>query len=393
MSRKYAVIEKYRDAASTTKVAPSLYQLEVIRDGLILLVSLDEVATLTGFEPSRILDEIATLGKWLIHTNGGIDVTIETVNASAQMSLLQDAAFKSGPVTHGKGVKTKVHKKSGKRVSTNIPKGLPTRKIVIPAGFEAGRLGRDVVKALSAIIVYAPDSSTLTRYTARTYPPVRQSVLTFSILTTVWKFAEIGRLNDVDQVAPGNSSLMNLIVAAYDVLDTTITRAHEGVSELCEYAKNAGLKGVDLDLEAVKRSCEKARLLNEAEMLRLESRVGLAVNSGSNATLATELRYFTQHVAAAPSKYQIKDIADLNPAQVRRIAEVAGVQTGSEDKETATEVRSRLKALGATEDLDRFVSAGVQASQLNRLDEFFEAMSLRVTGDHSWAAQLSELFG
>ena len=380
MSRKYGVIEKNRNATDSAPQAPSLEQLITLRDSLALVYTLDYTAAITGMDPSRVVDEVATLGKWLIHTNGGIEVTTQTLGQMSQMVLFQEALHRRGPATLGKGNKGKAAKKAGQK--------LTKRKVVLPQGFEPGRNGRDVSRALSAIVVFYPDATTLARYIARTYPPVRQSTLTFSILTSVWKFAALGRLEEIDQVNPGDVSFMNLIIAAFDVLDTAISSAHQGVADLVSFAK---LEGWALDLDEVHLAATKARLLNEAEITRLDSRVELA-RSGNPTALVNELRYFASRVAATPSRYQIDDIAHLNQAQVRRIAEAAGIEVGGSDRAAENDIRARLRALGIDSDLDRLVLAGVQASQSEMLEEFFEVMVARAAGDDSWVSQLTDIF-
>ena len=381
MSRLYSVIENNRNALDTAPLAPSLEQLTTLRDCLALVYSLDDTAALMGICTSRVIDEVSTLGKWLIHTNGGIEVSTETLGEMSQMVLFQEAQHKRGPATLGKGSKGKAAKNSGQKLSK--------RKVVLPQGFEPGRNGRDVSRALSAIVVFNPDATTLARYIARTYPPVRQSTLTFSILTSVWKFAALGRLNEIDQVNPSDRSFMNLVISAFDLLDTAISRAHEGVAELLSYAK---VEGWALDLDAIHLAANKARLLNEAEITRIDSRIELARSSKTPAALVTEIRFFERRVEATPSLYKIEDIAHLNQAQVRRIAQAAGIEVEGSDRAGENDIRARLRSIGIETDLDRLVLAGIQASQSGKLESFFEVMTIRASGDDSWVSQLSDIF-
>jgi hypothetical protein len=385
MTRRYTVIEKHRNAQVSGPTAPTLEQLQVLKDSLALThYSLDYISNLLGMESSRVIDEVAKLGKWLIHTNGGIDVETVTHGSLRQMSLFQESQLVPGPVTLGKGSKAKAAAAAGMKLST--------RKVVLPAGFEPGRNGRDVSRALAAIVVYNPDESTLLRYVARTYPTVRQSVLSFTILSSVWKFAELGFLEQIDEVSPENPGFMPLVVSAFDVLDGAIANAHEGISELLFYAETCDPSGDGLDLESVQVSCLKARALNEAEISRLQSRLQLAHERGSRSALATELRFFAQRVAAQPNRYRIDDISQLSASQVRRIAESHGIPTGGADRSLENDIREHLRALGLETDLDQMVPAGVQASQLGFLDDFYEAIAARVSGDPTWVDQLSELF-
>lgn len=379
MSRKYDVIERHRGATASIKFVPTMDQLVTLCSSLESVVDLDTTSALLGMTPAQVLSEVSTLGTWLIRSKGPIDVEVEIVAQNDQRANFLRAGNKAGIDTLDNGSQLKGEK-------------LVRLQVVIPKGFEPVRRKRDISKSLAAIVVSQPDAPTLARYIARTYPPSQQKTLTFSILSSVWKFAELKRLEEIDKVSPGNSSFMELIVEAFDVLDSAITRALEGAEELCLIVASHLNHGEEIDHDAVRSACAKAQLLNEAEIRRIESRLDLAQDQGGTRALVTELRFFAERVKTNYGRYALTDIAQLQPGQVRHIAESAGIDVGPRDRSLEDDIRARLQAMGISTDLDRLVPTGVRASQIDRLEDFFEAMALMVSGNASWIMRLEALF-
>lgn len=385
MSRKYDVIENHRNAPRVEMEIPTLEQLATLRDGLKNFYGIGKVCDLTGWDEHRVLDQIATLGKWLVDSNGAIEVNIKTFDQLPKGVLFQTAAQVAGPKTLGKG-------RGAKAAAEKAKIKLAKRDVYLPKGFEPGRLSRDVSRALSAIVIYDPADATLARFIARIYPSVHQASITFSILAGVWKFSEAGRLDGISRVAPKSPTFMNLVVGAFDLLDLAIDDAVAGIDDLCALGSAIDQSNIIIDLNDVSKACTKARWISEGEISRIESRIELAKKHGSTTSLMNELCYFKSRVDANPKKYHIGDICELSSIQLRRIAEAAGIRVLGTDRVGESEIRSRLKFMGMNMDLDRLIHAGMQADQIGKLDLFYEAMQSRVEGDVGWPKQLADIF-
>lgn len=349
-------IERLRQAEHAEERRLSLAEVRGVVDGILAVRPLADIAATTGLDDKTILDVTAELGTWLTHVHGGADATIVSAADHGQQQLLQAA---TGPAR---------------------------REVVVPLGFER-RAGhrRDVSRALAAIVVHAPDDKTLTRWLSRKYQPSRANVVTFSIVSVVWRFATLGRLGEIDRINANNAAFAKLLVAAYDLLDVARRDAIDGVITLAT-ADTA-------NLDALAAACVKARWLNEGRIARLERTISLARSRpGVQRLLAKELRSFAAEVRAQPDTWAPTGISKLSEGQVRRICQAAGLSTEGPKRAEEADVRRRLAELGLRADADRLVPDAIRAAQAGVAEEFWAAMELRAAGDPDWESALAAAF-
>lgn len=370
MTVRNATIERLR-AADEADARPSVQLIAGLRDCLLLCMSLPSTAAKLGISESLVLDYIGPLGTWLTHTEKPSDAETYLVIDVEQPPLFQ---MVTDTVAVGKG-KNRTCK----------------RRVAIPTGYERKAWHkRDVVKAVRSIVISNPSDAALARWIDHAFP-VLPKVLKFTHISTVWRFATLGRLDEVDQLNPKSQVYNSLLVSAWDLLDTAVEDAREGIATL--------VAGGD-DLEALAAACAKARWLSEAEISRIERMVitTLAARDAGRPiaslqrSLANELLALSARVRRSPKSYQLDDIAQLNQGQMLRIVQAAGITTGETDRGEEAEFRSKLKELGITQDLDRLVRKGVAATRAGIGEEFWEAMQARVDGDADWSERLNEAF-
>jgi len=87
----------------------------------------------------------------------------------------------------------------------------------------------------------------------------------------------------------------------------------------------------------------------------------------------------------------INKIGDLNSGQIRRLASAQNIIVDKPSRENETKIRSTLKQLGLSSDADILVPDAIRAEEINKLEEFWSIIQLRIDGDITWSEQLEEL--
>lgn len=380
---KNATIERLRANANAALSAaegrrPTNEQVSAIVAGLRTCDDLATISRKSGLPEKRVLDVVADLGTWLTHSNKGAPkARIESAEEALLGVLFLGVWSHNVPEKEGHKRKRK-RKRSGNNV---LPEDL---KVTVPPGFEPkGFHKRDVSKALAAIVVAAPDDATIARFVARTYQ-IRSAALNYPMLSGVWYFAQCGRLDKIDAVNAKDPVFHSQVVAAYDLLDIARRDAIDGIEVLVEQNLE--------DLDRLESACVKARWVAEQEITRLEKLIAAAkVRPTSLKTLEREIRYFADRVKHNEAIYKPSDISKLNVGQIQRIAQAAGLPVEGGSREEESQIRSKLKELGLSSDLDRLLPEGLRAAKTGQLDEFWDVMKACVDGDITWAQQLEEL--
>lgn len=359
-------IEKLRKLVETSTPPTRLTAVQVFAliDGLKAVKPLADIASDVGVPESEVLDLTAEFGTWLTHVNGGSNAELSFV-----VELEQQLSFDIGPP-----------------VLSNVftdPQATPT--VSVPLGFErTAPHGRDVAKALAAIVVVDPQEDVVTRFLARRYASTAK-VLTFPLVASVWRFATLDRLDDLGSINPKNMVFNELLVSAYDMLEFARRDCNDAVRTLAV--------GDVSDLQALSDAAARCRWVNEGEITRLERSIEMAKASPSSVSLLTkELEFFQATVRARPDLFLVASIEDLTEAHVRRIGQAAGLAVDGENRSLESDIRRRLHELGLASDVDRLVPEGVRAASAGLTDTFWEAMSRRVDNDPCWDEDLLEAF-
>jgi hypothetical protein len=278
----------------------------------------------------------------------------------------------------------KVKARSRSRRKNKDTVDLGPQPIVVPRGFERKAWhGRDVTKALAAIVVTDPDDETVARFISREYQE-QAKVLTYEHLHLVWFYAKMQAEAKLEEFGAKNPVFAALAVEAFDTLDYARRDAGDALRELA-----AG--NVD-DLDALLHACAKAAWLAEGDLAKVERLIQAAKlrDTAVNA-LARELGYLSQRLKTTPARYLPRTIAELNAGQIRRIAAAAGLDVDNGGRDDERELRQRLRDYGFGADLDRLVPDGMNAIRTGRLDQFFRVMDARKDRDNTWHVQLRAL--
>ena len=360
-----ATIEAMRTARVKDEVKVTSAQMRLVVDGLLVYRSLNQIAADTHLSTTVVLDVVADFGTWLTHVTGGSGATTMTAAALRQQSLFQVPARTA-------------KKAKAKAAAVNC-------EVVIPSGFERSPANkRDVSKALASIVVTNPGNEMITRYLARKYP-TGAKVLTFEMVAVVWRFATLGRLDELDTINPDGAAFTQLVVAAYDVLEVARQDAIAGMLLLAA--------GDISDLDALRQACTKSRWLAERDIRDIEKLIEVvAKRPESDTLLRKELKFLAKRIEVAPSKYLVGAIAELNDGQVRRIGTANGLVVDGSDHAEEVKIRGRLQSMGLASDVDRLVPDGLKALQAGVLDVFWDAMQRRTDGDPTWDFDLVEAF-
>jgi hypothetical protein len=353
---------------------PSEDQVVLVVEGLLACRPLKDISVSTGLDGDMVLDVVAEFGTWLTHSKKGSVRAGLVCAADMRQQTLFQLEFSGGVPLEGKGKKAK------------------ESRVVVPLGFEP-RAGhkRDVSKALAAIVVAAPERKTIERFVARQYG-VRSASLNYPLVSGVWFMASCGRLEQIDKVSKDPVFHVQA-VAAFDLLEVARKDAIDAIDLLVK----AGL-GADVDLKELGRACVKSRWIAEREVERVRRLVEAASQRPSvRGTLATELRFLASRVQASErvegkaNPYRPASIAELGVGQVQRIAQASNLSVEGATRAEESEIRTRLKALGLSNDLDRLVPEGLRAASSGHADAFWEIMTARSEGDNSWVEAFKSL--
>lgn len=386
------VIEAMRERVRSTLPERRLTTDEVraIVSGLVACHSLEDIEGTSGLDKTSVLDVVAELGTWLTHVRGGTNTVVVTAAELSQQPLFQGG---NAPKANSASTKTSSKKlsktsakapaKAGSKKSSKAKSG-PAIQVVLPVGFErSAPHRRDVARALAAIVVADLSDDIIVRFLARKYPS-ETTVLTFPIVAALWRFATLGRLDDMAEISP-HLGFQRLLVAAWDLLEVARQDSADGIKELIAADVS--------DLDALRDACAKSRFVAEGELTRIERQITMAhEREAALPLLSRELSFLAQRVRANPMAYLIGSIAELSEGQVRRIAQAAGLPVDGESRAEEAEIRSRLQQMGLSSDVDRLVPEGVRASQVGVLETFWDACERRLAGDQDWDQSLRDAF-
>ena len=360
-ARDRSVIDQLRAQAShqlteLENTRPTVARVNTIVNDLIAGRTLDETAAKMG-QASRelnvnlVLGVIARYGTWLTHT---LEVNeVEPVYASDL------------------GPKAKA----------------PKDKIVIPLGYEpANNGGRDIARALAAVVANKPNAEITARFVDRTYR-LRSSSLTYHMVTSVWGFASRGRIPRIHKVSDDPIFHME-IAAAYDLLDVARSDAHKAIEQLISIRNPLDQEKIAL----IRDSLLKCSWVHEGEISRLLRTAETSLlRAASVPLLERELDALRARAEDPGSTWNIRSVGALNAGQVRRIAAAAGLAVEPVTKSNESSIRATLRSMGLSSDADKLVPEALRASDRNLLEEFWSVLQARVEGDVTWSEQLEEL--
>jgi hypothetical protein len=380
-----ALRQKVKNAPKERRLTPT--EVTGVVNGLVACHSLADVASDTGLDEADVLDVVAAFGTWLTHVNGGSGAVTRNAASVDQQPLFQSPAPAkvSAKAKKAAAKKAPAKKAPAKKAASKRAKSSGPPVVIVPPGFErTAPHGRDVAKALAAVVVADPDEAVVTRFIARRYASTAK-VLTFPLVASVWRFAVSGRLDEIDQINPDNLVFAELQVAAYDTLEVARLDCHAGIRTLCAADVS--------DLQVLSDAAARCRWVAEGEVSKLEKLIEVAEKSETaRPLLAKELRFFAQAVQAAPDRYLPGSIADLNEAHVLRIGQAAGLAVDGGSRSDEADIRRRLQDLGLGSDVDRLVPEGIRAASVDLGDVFWDAMERRASGDPSWDDDLLDAF-
>lgn len=319
---------------------PSLQQVTRIVNGVMALESRDAIAAAAGMDPDEVLTCVAALGTWLRHIRGAMPFDLVRP-PTADQQLLWQPDVQADSAT----------------------------QVVIPPGFERAGSGRrrDVTKALGSLVVSRPTDEELARWVARRTPATTEAV-EWTLVTIVHTFGRLGRIEELDAINPESFELSQALCRAWDLLETSRVTALDAAARVLSASAPD-----PADLAA-------ARVLHEAGFARLER-----VLTARSDLLERE----KARLALALLDGLIPtSIGELTAAQVRRIAQLAGLTVEVPNRTEEAEVRRRLDDLGLARDADQLVPAAVRAINSGLEEAFWEAMQLRADGVEDWQAPL-----
>lgn len=291
-----------------------------------------------------ILDIVATFGTWLTHSEG--KVTTEYIFS--------------------------------KDAKTQSPKeGL----VIIPLGYEPqAQHGRDLVKAITAILSLKPSDDIIVRFVSRTYNS-RTDLLNYPLVAGVWKFSTMDRLSTIKNVN-ADEVFYTQVIASYDLLNRNIKASNDIVN---------GIILGSLNGKKLLNSLSKVLWLNESDLTKLYKTLENIHNSGDKNKFEQSRLTLVSTLSLNYSKYRIISIRQLSAGQVRRICEIEGLIADESEKIDELEIRNNLKSLGLIRDADVLVPEAIRAYQKGLSAEFWAVMNARADGDLSWPVMLQEL--
>lgn len=364
-TRDREVIESLREQAETRlsdqdSTRPTVARVRTIVEDLLAGRSLQETASKMGQNSAEdnvnlVLGVVARFGTWVTHT-------MEVNETEPQFeSALNALAPGSAEKARGEG------------------------HIVIPAGYEPDRnSGRDVARALAAIIANKPSADAVTRFVDRTYR-MRSSALSHQMVSSVWSFAARNRLDRITKVSD-DPIFHQQVVAAFDLLDVSRQDALRSLDRIRTTAFPLDTQQV----ETVLAELNRIRWVNEAETNRLIRAAETAVlRSAATPALERELRMLAARIDREP--WNITSVGRLNAGQVRRIATLGGLNVDTPARSNEAVIRSTLRTMGLSADADKLVPEALRATERNLLDDFWNILQARVDGDITWSEQLEEL--
>lgn len=261
-----------------------------------------------------------------------------------------------------------------------------TPAVYLPFGYERdAEHRRDIGKSIAAIAVTPVEDEEIIRFVARHYEE-QTSLLDSDHVHLLWWVLTEGLTDKLAEIGPTNTTLADLLVQAYDLLD---------VARVDALTALATITGGERDPQILRATIAQCRWLAPGELDRLSKVLTEAETHPDNPRiaeiLATRLRSFTLWVRQNPATFAIRGVAELSEAHLVQILAASGlVDDESAEKEMVAELRSRLTQMGLAADLDREIAEGLRAWKLDRLEEFYVSRQARVDGDPDWAVSYAE---
>ena len=251
---------------------------------------------------------------------------------------------------------------------------------MIPKGYEPeSNNNRDITRAIVAIIKNDPSDELITRFVDRTYR-LRNSNITLSSLNSITSFSNRNRFYELSKVSEDPIYQISIAQSFY-LLYNSIVDAEKTIhklSTLCnEFIKN--YKKIYNELLSIV-------WLSEASILRFMS---LKDKNSRHELIKSEFNFLLKKLQIELAN--INKIGDLNSGQIRRLASTYNIIVDQPSRENETKIRSTLKQLGLGSDADILVSDAIRAEEINKLEEFWSIIQLRIDGDITWSEQLEEL--
>lgn len=252
--------------------------------------------------------------------------------------------------------------------------------IKIPKGYEPElNNGRDITRAISAIVSNNPGNEAIARFVDRTYR-LRNPSISLNTLNSICCFSNQGRIYNISKVSDDPVFVQN-IVLSYNLLYNGIKDAEKSLNKLTALANdtNKNYKKIYTILLSV-------IWLKESSILRFLSHKD---RNSTNKTIQSEFNFLLKILFAELNN--INNIGQLNSGQIRRLAASKGISVDLVSRENETQIRSVLKNMGLGSDVDKLVPDALRAEEMDRLDDFWNIIQLRIDGDVSWSEQLEDL--
>lgn len=260
------------------------------------------------------------------------------------------------------------------------PPGAPEGAVVLPAGYERIRsapgsknstVGKD---ALVTLLFYRPSSEEAARYT-HSLLRRRKRPLSFEMVSAVWGFTRRGRILGLAAI-DSDARFLELSVEAYRLLETYRSDAIKALRRLSEYEGS--------DPEEVLELLTRCYWLAEPEAARVRA----AAERRSAKEIDASLRLLASRTLSGSVRLPAS-VRDLDAGQVLRVGVVSGLVDDDNYNAHARQLRSRLRDIGISKDLDKLVQDAFNAERTGDEDMFWEAMSARAAGDPTWSDMLS----
>ena len=350
------VIKTLEELSSSSTKRLSVKQVNQFVALLRAGTSCHDIAKKLKISETEVIDLGAQLGTWLTHVSGSVDAEVVYEAHQQQATLFRPTDDST---------------------------------VVIPHGFERRvQQRRDIGRALTAVIVHNPDESVVSRFIDRLYPS-QNSALAARDVFVVWRFAQIGRISGLADIAE-SPAFCRTMASAYFLLETAVLDAENSIALLSDSSTS---------IEALTDACVKARWVNESRISRLERLVDLAHTSVSaNEMLRRGQDSFAREVKAVPRNWTFTSVEQLSEGQVLRIVQSTGLVSEESSRREALEIRSRLVEIDTqhesdlTKDLDLLVPEGLRAKRAGLESEFWDAVVSRAEGNSNWRSQLDKAF-
>ena len=252
--------------------------------------------------------------------------------------------------------------------------------IKIPKGYEPElNNGRDITRAISAIVSNNPGNEAIARFVDRTYR-LRNPSISLNTLNSICCFSNQGRIFNISKVSDDPVFIQN-IVLSYNLLYNGIKDAEKSLNKLTTLANDTSK-----NYKKIYTILLSVIWLKESSILRFLSHKD---RNSTNKTIQSEFNFLLKILFAELNN--INNIGQLNSGQIRRLAASKGISVDLVSRENETQIRSVLKNMGLGSDVDKLVPDALRAEEMDRLDDFWNIIQLRIDGDVSWSEQLEDL--